>query len=308
MTVKNYDYHMDQPVLNKNPARQRLPKWLTKPFGALQAGEVGSAVHDLKKNLRERGLHTVCEEARCPNLGECWSAGTATFMILGDVCTRHCGFCSITAGLPQPVDQKEPEKVAEMVKILSLKHAVITCVARDDLKDGGAAHFVKVIREIRKENPNCAVEVLTTDFQMNRESMETVCREKPTVFNHNLETVERLSPKVRHRASYRNSLEFLKRVKEFDSSLKTKSGMMLGLGETKEEVVQALKDLRSVGCEILTIGQYLQPTSKNLPVVEYVPPQVFQELEETAKSLGFSSVASGPFVRSSYHAGEMIGL
>lgn len=295
---------MELPVFKKNvqdiKTKSRLPEWLVKPYAA------SAAVHELKTRLRERGLHTVCEEARCPNLGECWSQGTATFMILGDVCTRHCGFCSVEAGRPVEVDQEEPAKIAEMVALLGLRHAVITCVARDDLPDCGAAHFVRVIREIRSKKPDCAVEVLTTDFQMNNASMEAVCQARPDVFNHNIETVERLSPRVRHRASYRNSLEFLSRIKAYDASLVTKSGMMLGLGEAKDEVMQAMGDLRSVGCEILTIGQYLQPTSANLPVVEYVRPEVFREFGAIGRELGFKTVASGPFVRSSYHAGEMV--
>ncbi len=280
--------------------KKRLPAWLKRPWG------FSETIHDLKSQLRARGLATVCEEARCPNLGECWSQKTATFMVLGEVCTRHCGFCSVTAGAPEPVDPEEPSKIAEMVSILGLKHAVITCVARDDMEDGGAAHFVNVIRAVRGRNAECRIEVLTTDFQMKRSSMEAVCREKPDVFNHNLETVERLSPRVRHRASYANTLEFLKRIREYDASLKTKSGMMLGLGETREEVVKAMSDLRSVGCSILTIGQYLQPTPKNLPVVEYVDPSAFKDYEILGLEMGFSSVASGPFVRSSYHAGEMV--
>ncbi|MBI3541197.1 MAG: lipoyl synthase [Deltaproteobacteria bacterium] len=295
---------MDLPVLQpKSDAlkpRRRLPEWLSKPFS------FSEEVHDLKARLRDRGLHTVCEEARCPNLGECWSQKTATFMILGEVCTRHCGFCSVTAGKPEAVDIEEPQKIAEMISYLGLKHAVITCVARDDLEDRGAEHFVRVIETIREKQPNCAVEILTTDFDMQEPLMERVCRAKPDVFNHNLETVERLSPRVRHRASYCNSLTFLSRIKKFDSSMKTKSGMMLGLGETRSEVQQAMRDLREVGCEILTMGQYLQPTPHNLPVVDFIRPEVFKELEIFGYELGFQSVASGPFVRSSYHAGEMI--
>jgi lipoic acid synthetase len=291
---------MDLPVLNSTPNRQRLPHWLVKPFG------FSPEVHDLKARLRERGLHTVCEEARCPNLGECWSRGTATFMILGDVCTRHCGFCSVTAGKPAEIDAQEPAKVAEMVSILGLKHVVITCVARDDLSDGGAAHFVNVVETIRAREPGCKVEILTTDFGMNREAMKTVCRAKPDVFNHNLETVRRLSPKVRHRAGYENTLEFLRRIKAYDASRTTKSGLMLGLGETRDEVLEALKDLRAAGCSILTIGQYLQPTPKNLPVVAYVEPKVFEDYERIGYEMGFESVASGPFVRSSYHAEAMV--
>ncbi len=271
-----------------------------KPFG------FSENIHTLKARLRERGLHTVCEEARCPNLGECWSRGTATFMILGDVCTRHCGFCSVTAGKPAPVDAEEPAKVAEMVSLLELKHVVITCVARDDLEDRGAAHFVGVIQAIRSREPGCKVEILTTDFGMKRDAMETVCRAKPDVFNHNLETVRSLTPRVRHRASYENTLEFLRRVKTFDPSMTTKSGLMLGLGETRGEVLTAMKDLRGTGCSILTIGQYLRPTSRNLPVAAYVEPKVFEDYERIGYDMGFESVASSPFVRSSYHADAMV--
>lgn len=292
---------LDLPAL-PNPRRTRstrLPNWLVKPF------HFSEKVRDLKTKLRARGLHTVCEEARCPNLGECWDAGTATFMILGEVCTRHCGFCSVTAGRPDPVDAEEPAKVADMVALLGLKHVVVTCVARDDLEDGGASHFVRVIREIRSRRADCLVEVLTTDFQGNQEAMEAVCQARPDVFNHNIETIERLTERVRHRATYRGSIEFLRRVKSFDPRLRTKSGIMLGLGERREEVLQTLKDLRSVGCGLLTIGQYLQPTTKNLPVVEFVEPEVFEDYKRLATDLGFESVASGPFVRSSYHAEEM---
>lgn len=227
-------------------------------------------------------------------------------MILGDVCTRHCGFCSVTAGKPAPVDAEEPAKVAEMVSLLELRHVVITCVARDDLEDGGAAHFVNVIQAIRSREPVCKVEILTTDFGMNRDAMETVCRARPDVFNHNLETVRRLSPRVRHRASYENTLEFLRRVKDFDRSMATKSGLMLGLGETHAEVLTAMEDLRNAGCSILTIGQYLRPESRNLPVVAYVEPEVFEDYEKIGYDMGFETVASGPFVRSSYHADAMV--
>jgi lipoic acid synthetase len=204
------------------------------------------------------------------------------------------------------VDAGEPAKVAEMVSLLSLRHVVITCVARDDLVDGGAAHFVGVIEAIRGREPGCKVEILTTDFGMKRESMETVCRARPDVFNHNLETVRRLTPRVRHRASYDNTIEFLRRIKGFDPSMTTKSGLMLGLGETREEVLSALKDLRDAGCSILTIGQYLRPSSRNLPVAEYIQPTVFEDYEKIGYDMGFESVASGPFVRSSYHADAMV--
>lgn len=293
---------IELPTLHNRPERKRLPEWLKKPL------KISDDVLSLRKDLRDRKLYTVCEEAMCPNMSECWSQGTATLMILGDVCTRHCGFCSITAGKPEPVDQEEPRKAAEIVSKLALKHAVITCVARDDLDDCGASHFVKVIDAIREKNPKTIIEVLTTDFQMNPNSMKKVCEAHPDVFNHNLETVSRLTDRVRHRATYENSLEFLRRVKEYDSKIKTKSGIMLGLGETLDEVHQALNDLRNVGCNIITIGQYLQPTTSNLPVVEYVRPEVFEELERYGYEIGFESVASGPFVRSSYHAEKMVNF
>lgn len=293
---------MDLPVFNapSPTVRRRLPPWLTKRLGP------SDPIHAVKKDLSRLGLHTVCEEARCPNLGECWSQKTATIMILGDVCTRHCGFCSVEAGRPEPVDPAEPVHVAEMVEKLGLKHVVITCVARDDLTDHGASHFVQVIEVTRQRNAETKIEILTTDFGMQPGSMKVVCQAQPDVFNHNLETVERLSPGVRHRATYRNSLEFLRRIKSFDPAITTKSGMMLGLGETRAEVRQALQDLRSVGCQIVTIGQYLQPEKRNLAVVEYVHPDVFQEIEREALGLGFDHVACGPYVRSSYHAGEML--
>jgi len=278
----------------------RLPHWLVKPL------RFSNEVHELKSKLRSDGLHTVCEEARCPNLGECWGRGTATFMILGDVCTRHCGFCSVTAGRPAEVDPEEPAKIGRMVSYLGLRHVVITCVARDDLPDCGASHFVEVIRAIRERKKDCLVEVLTTDFQLNRVSMELVCGAHPDVFNHNLETVERLTDRVRHRASYRDSLEFLRRVKACDPTIKTKSGIMVGLGEKTDEVAQAMRDLRNAGCQIVTVGQYLQPTAKNLPVAEFVEPARFEEYERMGYEMGFESVASGPFVRSSYHADAMI--
>ncbi len=290
---------IELPVLPTQPERRRLPEWLKKPL------KISDDVLALRRDLRERNLHTVCEEAMCPNMSECWSQGTATLMILGDVCTRHCGFCSITAGKPEPVDEEEPRKAAEIVSKLGLKHAVITCVARDDLEDCGATHFVKVIGAIRDRNPNTLIEVLTTDFQMKEDAMKRVCDAHPDVFNHNLETVDRLTNRVRHRATYANSLEFLKRIKRYDPRIRTKSGIMLGLGETLEEVRQALRDLRSAGCDIVTIGQYLQPTTSNLPVAEYMRPEVFVELEGYAYGIGFESVASGPFVRSSYHAEKM---
>lgn len=278
----------------------RLPEWLKKNLGSFEV------LHEMKRELRDLSLHTVCEEARCPNIGECWANRTATLMILGKTCTRHCGFCAVTAGKPVGLDPEEPNHVAEMVEKLRLRHVVITMVARDDLSDGGAGQLAQVIEAVRAVNPETRIEVLTSDFQGSRDSLATVIGARPDVFNHNLETVKRLTPRVRHRSTYQNSLKILREAKEIEPGLITKSGLMLGLGERSEEVEQALVDLRSVGCELLTIGQYLQPTSKNLPVVEFVHPTVFENWRERAEQLGFRQVASGPFVRSSYHAEKMI--
>jgi lipoic acid synthetase len=227
-------------------------------------------------------------------------------MILGDICTRHCGFCDVTAGKPRAVDPAEPRQVAEMVAILGLRHVVITCVARDDLADRGAGQFVKCIREIRTQTPQTRVEILTTDFSLRYDVIDEVLAERPDVFNHNIETVERLTPRVRHRASYRNTLSFLQYLKRCRPDQVTKSGLMLGLGERRDEVVATLSDLREVGCDIVTIGQYLRPAKRNLPVVAFVPPELFKQYERIAYRLGFVSVASGPFVRSSYHAEKMV--
>ncbi len=278
---------------------RRLPVWLKKKLGPQ------GPIHALKKDLRGRGLHTVCEEASCPNLGECWNAGTATFMILGEICTRHCGFCDVTAGQPGPVDVEEPRQLAHMVALMGLKHVVITCVARDDLEDGGADHFVKCIREVRTKCPKTKVEILTTDFSLNYEAIDQVLAAQPDVFNHNIETVARLSPQVRHRASYAHTLRFLAYIKEQCPQQLSKSGLMLGLGECESEVFATLQDLRAAGCDIVTIGQYLRPAKRNLPVVDFIRPEQFKVYESKAYELGFHSVASGPFVRSSYHAEEM---
>ena len=279
--------------------RQRLPFWLVKKIGPQELLRV------LRKDFRKRRLTTVCEEARCPNIGECWARRTATFMVLGEVCTRHCGFCSVRAGTPPAVDPAEPEHVAEMVAELGLRHVVITMVARDDLADGGGAHVARVIAAIRARNTGTAIEVLTSDFGGREEPLREVIAARPDLFNHNIETVERLTPQVRHRATYRGSLELLRRVRRIDPQRVTKSGLMLGLGETRDEVRRTLEELCAAGCELLTIGQYLQPTGKNLPVAEYLPPEVFEEWRVVAEGLGFRKVASGPFVRSSYHAEEL---
>jgi lipoic acid synthetase len=254
--------------------------------------------------IRDLRLETVCESAKCPNRTECWSQRTATFMILGNVCTRPCGFCSVPKGKTEALEADEPERVAEAAARLGLKYVVITSVTRDDLADGGAEHFYRSILAVR-ERTGATVEVLTPDFLGNRAAIERVIAARPEVFNHNTETVPRLYHRVRRNADYRRTLDLLRQVKTNAPQMKTKSGVMLGLGETVEELLGVLADLRGVGCDILTLGQYLQPTPEHLPVERYVPPEEFDEIGNLARSLGFSLVASGPFVRSSYHAGEM---
>jgi lipoic acid synthetase len=255
--------------------------------------------------LEELKLHTVCESARCPNHWECWSKGTATFMIAGDRCTRACGFCAVTTAKPFPLENDEPGRVAEATRRMGLKHVVVTAVARDDLPDGGADHFRRTIEAVRGLNPGTVIEVLTPDFNDRDQSIDSVLAARPDIFNHNLETVRRLTPAVRSRATYERSLSVLNKVKlRAGDSVYTKSGLMLGLGETEEELYQALNDLRTAGCDILTLGQYLQPTLKHLPVIEFVPPETFARHGERARAMGFVHVASGPMVRSSYHADE----
>jgi len=255
--------------------------------------------------LDELKLHTVCESARCPNHWECWSKGTATFMIAGDRCTRACRFCAVTTAKPFALESDEPARVAEATRRMRLKHVVITAVARDDLPDGGAEHFRRTIETVRALNPGAVIEVLTPDFNDRNESIDAVLAAKPDIFNHNLETVRRLTPAVRSRATYERSLSVLGKVKaKRGGEIYTKSGLMLGLGESEQELFAALEDLRQVGCDILTLGQYLQPTLKHLPVIEYVPPQRFESYGERARQMGFIHVASGPMVRSSYHADE----
>lgn len=249
-------------------------------------------------------LHTVCESAQCPNRWECWSQGTATFMIAGERCTRACGFCAVSTAKPFALEEDEPRRVAEAIRRLKLKHIVITAVARDDLADGGAGHFARTIEAVRQVDPEIIIEVLTPDFNGREGPLRTVIDAKPHVFNHNLETVERLSPLVRSRAKYRLSLDFLKRAKELDPNVVTKSGLMLGLGETENELFQSMDDLREANVQVLTLGQYLRPTPRHLPVVEYIPPETFDLYREIAEGKGFEYVASGPLVRSSYHAAD----
>jgi lipoic acid synthetase len=257
-----------------------------------------------KALISDLRLHTVCESAQCPNRWECWSQGTATMMIAGDRCTRACGFCAVTTAKPFALEEDEPHRVAEAVRRMKLKHVVITAVARDDLKDGGANHFARVIRAIRRMDPSIIVEVLVPDFHAQDWCIELVLEAGPDIYNHNLETVERLTPVVRSRARYRTSLLVLKRAKELSPGTVTKSGIMLGLGETEPEIFQTMDDLREVGCQVLTIGQYLRPSPKHLPVIEYITPEQFELYGEIARKKGFEHVASGPLVRSSYHAAD----
>jgi lipoic acid synthetase len=277
--------------------RRRLPPWLKRPMPQPDMLFTGGVIRDLR-------LETVCESAKCPNRTECWSQRTATFMILGNVCTRPCGFCSVPKGKTEALEADEPERVAEAAARLGLKYVVITSVTRDDLPDGGAEHFYRSVLAVR-ERTGATVEVLTPDFLGNRRAIARVIAARPEVFNHNTETIPRLYHRVRRNADYRRTLELLRQVKSSASQMKTKSGLMLGLGETVEELLDVLSDLRSVGCDILTLGQYLQPTPAHLAVERYVPPEEFDEIGDLARRLGFSLVASGPFVRSSYHAGEM---
>jgi lipoic acid synthetase len=279
--------------------RPRLPEWLKVQ---LPTSSVFTRTRTLLADLQ---LHTVCESAKCPNHWECWSKGTATFMIAGDRCTRACGFCAVSTAKPLALEADEPQRVAEATRRMGLKHVVITAVARDDLADGGAEHFQKTIEAVRGLNPGIVIEVLVPDFLDREWAIDLVLTAKPHIYNHNLETVRRLTPTVRHRATYDRSLSVLARAKERSGgTLHTKSGMMLGLGETRDEVLEAMRDLRASNCDILTLGQYLQPTLKHLPVVEFVKPSVFAELQEHAEKMGFIHVASGPLVRSSYHADE----
>lgn len=276
----------------------RKPDWIRV---RLPSNPVFFSTKALVSDLK---LHTVCEEAQCPNRWECWSQGTATFMIAGDRCTRACGFCAVTTAKPFPLEADEPQRVAEAVRRMRLKHVVVTAVARDDLPDGGAEHFARTIRAIRAVGPEINIEVLTPDFHAKDACLEVVLEAGPQIFNHNLETVERLTPVVRSRAKYRRSLEVLARVKQLAPTMVTKSGLMLGLGETEPELFQAMDDLREAGVQVLTLGQYLRPSPQHLPVVEYIHPDVFERHKELAYAKGFEFVASGPLVRSSYHAAD----
>jgi lipoic acid synthetase len=275
---------------------QRLPEWLTIRLPR------PDTIKEVEAMMRAKSLHTVCESARCPNLPECWSKKTATFMILGDTCTRSCGFCAIKVGRGTEVNPEEPADVAKVATDLGLKHVVVTSVARDDMPDQGAGQFAATIRELHAANPLAIVEVLTPDFKGRKWCIKLVTDAKPEIYNHNIETVERLSTVVRPQAKYSRTLEVLRTVKELDSSIYTKSGIMLGLGETHEEVLKVLGDLRAVGVDAVTIGQYLRPTMHHLPVVDYVHPDQFKQYEKIGEEMGFAFVASGPFIRSSYNA------
>lgn len=284
-----------------NQHAQKKPDWLKIKINT------NEQYTGIKKMMREEKLHTVCEEARCPNIHECWAERkTATFMILGSVCTRSCRFCAVQTGLPTELDLQEPERVAESVEKMKLKHVVITCVARDDLKDGGAAVFAETVRAIRRRNPFCGIEVLPSDMNGEYDNLKTLMDSKPDILNHNIETVKRLSPSIRARATYERSLEFLKRAKQMNPNTPTKSSIMVGLGETKEELLEAMDDLRTNDVDIITFGQYLQPTKKHLKVQKYYTPEEFSELREIALSKGFSHCEAGPLVRSSYHADEQV--
>ncbi|WP_029522068.1 lipoyl synthase [Persephonella sp. KM09-Lau-8] len=262
-------------------------------------------VTKMKAMLRMLNLHTVCEEASCPNIGDCFGRKTATFMIMGDRCTRNCAYCDVSHDRPLPLDPSEPYNIAKAVKYLNLKHVVITSVNRDDLPDGGASHFARVIRAIREEKPDCSIEVLIPDFLGDKEALKIVADAKPEVINHNIETVPSLFPVVRHRGDYQRSLQVIKWIKELDENITSKSGIMVGLGETKEEIVQVMEDLVKVNCEILTIGQYLRPSKNHYPVKKYYTEEEFKELEKIGYEVGFKQVFSGILVRSSFHADEI---
>ena len=279
-------------------AERRLPEWLkVKAPG-------GPNYLDLRNRFRDSGLHTVCEEAHCPNIGDCWERRTATFMILGDICTRACSYCAVTTGMPVTLDLEEPVRLAETVERMALKYAVITSVNRDELPDGGAFIFAQCIRQIRRRLPTCKIEVLIPDFCGNWDALTTVVDAAPDTLNHNIETVRRVFPRVRPKGDYDQSLALLSRAKEHTPAGVTKSGMMVGLGENWNEIIETMRDLRSVDCDLLTIGQYLRPSDKHTPLARWYTPDEFDELRREGEALGFRHVASGPLVRSSYHADE----
>ncbi|MFE0557224.1 lipoyl synthase [Paenibacillus sp. NPDC058910] len=280
--------------------KQPKPDWIRIKL------TTGDNYKEIKSMMRSKTLHTVCEEARCPNIYECWANRTATFMILGDICTRACRFCAVNTGLPTELDLQEPERVAEAAEQMNLRHCVVTSVARDDLKDGGAYIFAETVKAIRRRLPLCSVEVLIPDFMGNEEALKIVMDVKPDILNHNIETVERMSDRVRAKAKYTRSLQLLQNAKAMQPDIPTKSSIMLGVGEQWHEILEAMDDLRSVGCDIMTIGQYLQPSPKHLNVEKYYTPEEFAILKEEGMKRGFSHVESGPLVRSSYHAHEQV--
>ena len=283
---------------NSAATRPRLPEWLKVRMPG------GPRYIELQHLMKDNQLHTVCQEAHCPNIGECWDAGTATFMILGDICTRRCHYCAVTTGRPTGIDLQEPGRLAETVKLMDLRYCVITSVNRDDLADGGAFIFAACIKKVREEVPGCRVEVLIPDFAGSWPALKKVIDVRPDVLNHNIETSHRVFPRVRPKGDYRLSLELLAKAKEMDAGTVTKSGIIVGMGETTDEVLETMGDLREVECDLLTIGQYLHPSRQHLPIDRFYTPAEFDELREAGVAMGFKHVASGPLVRSSYHAGE----
>ena len=286
------------PIIFEEKKHVRKPDWLRVKL------PTGKEYAQVREIVSKHKLHTICESGNCPNMGECWGAGTATFMILGNICTRSCGFCNVATGRPHTVDLQEPQRIAESVRLMNVKHCVITSVDRDDLKDGGSIIWAETINAIRAASPQTKFETLIPDFQGNWENLQRIIDVKPDIVSHNIETVRRLTKQVRIQAKYERSLEVIKRL--HDGGMKTKSGIMLGLGETEEEIYEAMDDLRKVGCDVLTIGQYLQPTPKHLPVVTFIHPEVFAKYKMIGIDKGFRFVESGPLVRSSYHAEKHI--
>lgn len=298
--VLSYIITIRKKVFSLSKTKQPKPDWIRIKL------TTGDNYKEIKSMMRSKTLHTVCEEARCPNIYECWANRTATFMILGDICTRACRFCAVNTGLPTELDLQEPERVAEAAEQMNLRHCVVTSVARDDLSDGGAYIFAETVKAIRRRLPLCSVEVLIPDFMGNEDSLKIVMDVKPDILNHNIETVERMSDRVRAKAKYTRSLQLLKNAKAMQPDIPTKSSIMLGVGEQWHEILEAMDDLRSVGCDIMTIGQYLQPSPKHLNVDKYYTPEEFAILKEEGMKRGFSHVESGPLVRSSYHAHEQV--
>ncbi|MFH1831062.1 MAG: lipoyl synthase [Pseudomonadota bacterium] len=298
MTPCEKSRFLEMPMIHMKKMN-RLPEWLRKDVAF-------SSAHSMKRSLRAAGLHTVCEEARCPNMGECFSRNTATIMIMGNLCTRSCGFCAVISGEPNPLDPEEPRKVAMRIKDMGLLHAVITSVTRDDLPDGGAGHFKQTIIEVRAINPHTTIEVLTPDFEGREADVRLVCEARPCVFNHNVETVRRLTPHVRSKATYERSLEVLRMARQYLMDGIVKSGFMVGLGETDVEVDETLGDLAEVGCDVVTIGQYLAPSKHAVPVAKYIKPEKFRQYKDMGLNKGINQLFSGPLVRSSYLADDVL--